>query len=1257
MKGENPSNKGDRESAKPIPGIEMKAGEQNIALEKAKIVEFILKLYHSKSIQSDGLVPKKTVIKEFGAFVETKNLKQCFGNLKIGTLLQQNKFLHHTPRGSKEYCISMKSVFEFYHTNLELFDEMRLIEMSMHLNPHELTHEEPLRTKEPIKNLWRSEIAKEKIAEFVLNLYHDLHLQPNGLVSKITVWKEFNNFKKTNNYGEHFFNENIGKLLQENKLLLHTFKGSTDFRISFRKIFELRNQKLKELDENQKTLRNINSDSCSSELNEKPVEVSEEFCADDKEFDLVFQGGCSQQINANFIQLSTACFICQEIFKTQSEFEDHVSIHGFESDFEFIRSLKSANNIFEITYRLCNKSHYFCFTLKSVEKDVIIDKIIIVQTKSMHFLKNDRVPYELSPDGIDSFFVDSHLFTIGVEQPLIVIYRHKSDKLVRFVEEHHFLRIEEFPKVYFSFRSCRLPKMTSMKTKLKLNDYYPDAKVKASQRDNFSDESLNHVSSLFEDYRKGGKLNVRNVCDVLKVTLQIEDLESQKDYLPLYQKAAEIKRFGREYSVKLKKLPKNIFLENIVSILDEIVLTPIKSFENKQYFNAIVEGVYYDTICFQHESFIDEKIKYDIMLRPSRLSLKYQFRALEMLSDSMERKLYLFPVDVKFRKHIIKETLQLFNPSIKNNFEQLEAVRNIAFGPDVSSPYIIFGPPGTGKTSTIVETVLQLWHRRPETRVLITAGSNSACDEVALRLLKTINEIQPEKPNILRIYAKSNEKRLDCIEDALIEASNFYSAHFYPSVEAIQEYRIIVCTISIVGKLVSAQFGSDFFTHIFIDECGALTEPEALVAWMGTSSSNTRLILSGDHKQLGPILKSTRAASLGLSISLMERLLNSECYAIDQDGNYNRSIQTRLIRNYRSHPEIVALYNKLYYNNELKSLARKGDINWGLQWHMLPNRNYPIIFHSVYGNCNKNRRSISLCNEEEVNAVMDYVKDLMFFGLKGRKIEETDIGIISPYKKQYSRIQEELCSRGWSNIEVGAVETFQGKEKSIIIVSTVRSFTKTLGFLENPRRLNVVLSRAKALLIMIGNPKTLSQNKDYKFIIDECVRNQAIRGGDGFVELTSSIETNVNPNKTNSQTKISAKQRRYRKRNSKLKKVTNKENLVPVIEENSKTNDFKTICGESIDTYPKRISTTIQDNISNNQNVLRTPNKPLATVFPRRHAEEECITSPSPVSPLPNWEKLECVDYWADNYVQNNRHNYATSVIKKEHKKSTCILS
>lgn len=82
---------------------------------------------------------------------------------------------------------------------------------------------------------------------------------------------------------------------------------------------------------------------------------------------------------------------------------------------------------------------------------------------------------------------------------------------------------------------------------------------------------------------------------------------------------------------------------------------------------------------------------------------------------------------------------------------------------------------------------------------------------------------------------------------------------------------------------------------------------------------------------------------------------------------------------------------------------------------------------------------------------MDYIKDLMFFGLNGKKLQQSDIGVISPYKRQYQRIQEELNLRKWFEIETGSVETFQGKEKPIIIVSFVRSCTSTLGFLENPR--------------------------------------------------------------------------------------------------------------------------------------------------------------------------------------------------------------
>lgn len=82
---------------------------------------------------------------------------------------------------------------------------------------------------------------------------------------------------------------------------------------------------------------------------------------------------------------------------------------------------------------------------------------------------------------------------------------------------------------------------------------------------------------------------------------------------------------------------------------------------------------------------------------------------------------------------------------------------------------------------------------------------------------------------------------------------------------------------------------------------------------------------------------------------------------------------------------------------------------------------------------------------------MDYVRDLLYFGIKGHKITQSDIGIITPYKKQYIRIQEELNLRNWYQVETGAVESFQGKEKNIIIVSFVRSFSKSVGFLDSPK--------------------------------------------------------------------------------------------------------------------------------------------------------------------------------------------------------------
>lgn len=154
-------------------------------------------------------------------------------------------------------------------------------------------------------------------------------------------------------------------------------------------------------------------------------------------------------------------------------------------------------------------------------------------------------------------------------------------------------------------------------------------------------------------------------------------------------------------------------------------------------------------------------------------------------------------------------------------------------------------------------------------------------------------------------------------------------------------------------------------------------------------------------------------------------------------------------------------------------------------------------------------------NRAEIGVVFDYMKKLLAFDK--RRIEDHDIGVISPYRKQSEEIQAMCNANGWKNVQTGAVEIFQGQERPIIIVSTVRSNSKTIGFLNNPKvctywgwicnyfwggfwlsiafnfqRLNVLLTRAKCLLIIIGNDITLAKDKNWKHVIDYCKANNAL---------------------------------------------------------------------------------------------------------------------------------------------------------------------
>ncbi|KAL9919847.1 uncharacterized protein ACN427_001629 isoform 1-T1 [Glossina fuscipes fuscipes] len=952
------------------------------------------------------------------------------------------------------------------------------------------------KSAKPKRRKWNQE-EYELIGDFLLNLYHRQVLTKNkhefSVLRKEETLKEFLTFSKTAKVGKKFEKlsdiDNFGELLQNAGFLVESSDKSPFYKLKSSTLIRYRKNKLERLDKLRINLDISNGQPSKSIDNENNAGPNDEIDESSQVYQLQYQGTTLQERKKDFYLTNTGCGICQENFETMSAYEEHIQKHSDDSDFEFLNSLKKFESpTFSMHYKFCKDSHKLCITFVRITEDnLVIERIILVQTRSVIYAHNLKVPYEMPVEGYDNFYVDSQLFTLHVEYPIVLVCHLKESKEVRIVEEHHLTISHELPSIKFGYNPNHIPKSKPFKSKFELPFYLPPKKVEDALSDDFFCEALMKNSKEFREYIKNDKiLQISTYASSLQILLQIEDVDTIKEYDKLTQQNVVVNSCGDDYSLKLKG--NKVFIENILTPVDNVILKGAR----KTYY-GIITAVNVNRVSFRRDGeIIPIHAKYTVVFRPSRFSIRHQYDALSTLNSNMEKfQRFLFPSDVN-PLPAARLSLELYNKHIEHNPEQFEAVCNIVQGPRRDATYIIFGPPGTGKTTTVVEAILQLL-KKSNTKILVAASSNAACDEVALRLCHAMEPLNLRRA-IVRIYARSYEKGVDFIDDLLLDKSNMYDSHFFPSVEVLHMYRIVVCTLSIVAKLAMGGFGEGF-THIFIDEVAACTETEALLAIVNIANNATSLIISGDHKQLGPILQSTRSENLGLGVSLMDRLMERECYRSNDDtGEYNRSIQTRLRLNFRSHPEIVNLFSGLYYNHTLEAKSNISDVDLAKKWHQTPNHEYPIIFHSVKGYCERDRQSVSLFNLVELNVVMDYVKDFLYYGINGEPVNESDIGIISPYKKQYQCIQEQLNLRKWFKIETGAVESFQGREKPIIIVSFVRSRMETLGFLKNPRRLNVTISRAKSLLILIGNAETLSMNEDFAHIIDMCRRHGSFRG-------------------------------------------------------------------------------------------------------------------------------------------------------------------
>ncbi|KAN0127192.1 P-loop containing nucleoside triphosphate hydrolase protein [Lactarius tabidus] len=469
-------------------------------------------------------------------------------------------------------------------------------------------------------------------------------------------------------------------------------------------------------------------------------------------------------------------------------------------------------------------------------------------------------------------------------------------------------------------------------------------------------------------------------------------------------------------------------------------------------------------------------VRFLLRRRLNRNVLCHQYEALGSSLTHLRRLLFPTASDIKSIQRLSGieiDNLSLVNRDIAKDEQQLRVVVSILQQPKGSVPFIIFGPPGTGKTSTVVESIMQLLIRDARFKILACTPSNAAADLLVERLAAAGLTVD----QLLRLNALSRDIK------SIPKGVQPFSAS--PTRAILRNYRVVLSTCSSAARLHGRRpkLQAGHFSHIIIDEAGQVDEPLALVPISLFSNEDTNIILAGDPNQLGPVIKSSPASEAGLGKSYLERLmLISEIYGLNtQDNNTIVGLQ----RNRRSHGAIIAWPNRYLYEDIMRADASAEVSRALLQSDVLSKKEFPIVFHGIKGQERRTRQCPSYLNIPEASVVRDYC--LRLVGDHEHKIYE--IGVIAPYKAQVRAIRELLKPAGLKDVSVGSVEQFQGQERKVIILATTRSNSevdkrKAMGFLQSRQRMNVSITRAQLLLIVVGDPEVLGKDELWRTFLN-----------------------------------------------------------------------------------------------------------------------------------------------------------------------------
>ncbi|UKZ47230.1 hypothetical protein TrVGV298_001446 [Trichoderma virens] len=397
----------------------------------------------------------------------------------------------------------------------------------------------------------------------------------------------------------------------------------------------------------------------------------------------------------------------------------------------------------------------------------------------------------------------------------------------------------------------------------------------------------------------------------------------------------------------------------------------------------------------------------------------------------------------------------------------------------------LWGPPGTGKTQTIVAIIRRLQRDPNIGKILVTAPTHNAVDNVMRRYLGRISQeglLQSPKMAPLRVATEVRKvgedlRKYTC--DALA-GQEVYSSHaaMRQAKQRVKAAEIIFTTCIGAGL---GLLRDQVFDTVIVDEASQQTEPASLVP---LAKGCQKAILVGDHVQLRPTVQNI-ALALDFDVSLFERLYT-------RDGTTPNMVRVMLDTQYRMHPSICSFISKEFYESKLLSGLRDQDRPMPLSsfpWPASPATSdvthVPrMIFVECSGREDLGHKSKS--NKEQVDLCLSICKLLRTArvasstetGANGvQTTNNTSIAVLTPYSRQSELLQRALS--GIQNIEISSIDGFQGREADIVIFVTVRcNESREIGFLKDLRRMNVALTRAKYGMIVVGNKATLTGGRE-----------------------------------------------------------------------------------------------------------------------------------------------------------------------------------